>query len=274
MNNEKFSVLVTVYHRDSSLYLNEALKSVFGGTISPVEVILVKDGLLTKDLDTVISEYENKYPTLKVISLLENRGLGFALNEGIKHCSYNWIGRMDADDICFPNRFEKQLEIIEKYPELSFISSSIAEFVDYQEEIVSYRNLPEFHEEIYNYAKTRCPLNHPAVIYRKQAVLDCGGYREFPEDYHLWVRALMKGYKFYNIQEPLLYFRSNINTIKRRGGWKYAVAEIGHQREFYKIGFLSYFQFLKNSISRFVVRIIPSKIRSYLYSELLRTKNK
>lgn len=269
-----FSVLLSIYYKENTTTLKEALDSVFIQSISPTEVVLVKDGSLTAELDAIVSEYESRYPTMKVISLPENKGLGFALNEGIKHCSYDWIARMDGDDICFPNRFEKQLGIIEKHPDLSFLSSSIAEFVNSPEEVVSYRSLPEFHKEIYDYAKTRCPLNHPVVMYRKQAVLDCGGYREFPEDYHLWVRALMKGYKFYNIQEPLLYFRSNIDTIKRRGGWKYAIAEIGHQKEFYRVGFLSYSQFLKNSASRFVVRIIPSKIRSFLYSGLLRTKNK
>lgn len=269
-----FSVLLSIYYKENTTFLKEALDSVFNQTISPAEVVFVKDGSLTPDLDAVISEYESRCSILKVISLPENKGLGHALNEGINHCSYDWIARMDTDDICFPDRFEKQMEIIEKYPELSFISSSIAEFVNSPDEVVSYRNLPEFHDEIYTYAKIRCPLNHPVVMYRKQAVLDCGGYREFPEDYHLWVRALMKGYKFYNIQEPLLYFRSNIDTIKRRGGWKYAIAEIGHQREFYKIGFISYPQFLKNGISRFVVRIIPPKIRYYLYSGLLRTNNK
>lgn len=270
----QFTVLLSIYYKENTTFLKDALNSVFNQTVAPSEVILVKDGPLTKDLDAVISSYQAQYPILKVIPLSENRGLGSALNEGIKHCSYDWIARMDTDDICFLNRFEKQVEIIEKYPDLSFISSSIAEFVNSPDEVVSYRNLPEFHNEIYTYAKTRCPLNHPTVMYRKEAVLDCGGYREFPEDYHLWVRALMKEYKFYNIQEPLLYFRSNIDTIKRRGGWRYAIAEIGHQREFYKIGFISYPQFLKNGVSRFMVRIIPSKIRYYLYSGLLRTKNK
>lgn len=270
----EISVLISLYAKEDFNNLKKSLDSIFSQTLLPTEVVLVKDGPLNVELDSIIDNYSKRYSILKVISLPENRGLGFALNEGLKHCSYDWIARMDADDICFPARFEKQVEIIEKYPELSFVSSSIAEFINSPDEVVSYRNLPEFHDEIYTYAKTRCPLNHPAVMYRRQAVLDCGGYGEFPEDYHLWVRALMKGYKFYNIQEPLLYFRSNIDTIKRRGGWKYAVAEIGHQKEFYKIGFISYPQFLKNGISRFVVRIIPPKIRYYLYSGLLRTKNK
>lgn len=269
-----FSVLLSVYSNEHREYLSLALNSVFNQTVKPNEVILVKDGHLTEELDETILKFQKRHKNLKIVSLSRNRGLGFALNEGLNHCSYEWIARMDTDDICFPDRFEKQIEIIEKYSELSFISSSIAEFANSPKEIVSYRNLPEFHEEIYNYAKTRCPLNHPAVMYRKQAVLDCGGYREFPEDYHLWIRALMKGYKFYNIQEPLLYFRTNIDTIKRRGGWRYAIAEIAHQKEFYKIGFISFSQFLKNGISRFLVRVIPSKIRYYLYSGLLRTKNK
>lgn len=269
-----FSVLISIYIKENPTFLRQALNSVFNQTLIPTEVILVKDGLLTRELDITINEYQNKYSRLKVISLSENKGLGFALNEGLKHCSYEWVARMDTDDICFPDRFEKQIKIIKQYPEISFFGSTIAEFTDSIQDIVSYRNLPENHLDILEYAKTRCPLNHPTVLYKKDAVIASGGYREFPEDYHLWIRALMKGYKFYNIQEPLLYFRTNLETIKRRGGWKYAIAEINHQNEFRKMGFISLPKMIKNASSRFIVRILPSKLRLQIYKRALRSKSK
>jgi len=270
----KFSVLLSVYHKENPSYLSQSLDSVFNQTVPPSEVILVKDGQLTKELDNVIEEFLKEYSIFKVISLEENRGLGFALNEGLNHCSYEWVARMDTDDICFPNRFEKQLEIIETHPEVSFIGSTISEFIDMPQNIISYRRLPEKHEDIFIYSKSRCPLNHPTVMYRKEAVVCSGGYREFPEDYHLWIRALMKGYKFYNIQEPLLYFRTSLDVIRRRGGWKYAVSEMRQQKEFYNMGFLSFPQFVKNSFIRFSVRIIPVGVRQYIYAKKLRTKTK
>ncbi|GAB6011247.1 glycosyltransferase [Viscerimonas tarda] len=267
-----FSVLLSIYCKENPLFLQKALDSVFNQTVPPAEVVLVKDGPLTPDLDRIIDAYQKNYPILKVISLPLNKGLGNALNEGIKHCSYEWIARMDTDDICYPYRFEKQLDIIRNQPDISFISSGIAEFIDTPDNIRSYRNLPEKHNEIYLYAKKRCPVNHPATMYRKQAVIDAGGYKEFPEDYHLWIRALMKGYKFYNIQEPLLYFRTNLDTIKRRGGWKYGIIELRHQYDFYKIGFLTFPQFVYNCAVRFVVRLIPPVLRQRVYNKLLGTR--
>jgi len=268
-----FSVLLSVYSKENPLYLKDALKSIYNQTVLPSEVVLVKDGFLTPSLDLVIEEFNKIHSNLKVISLTENKGLGFALNEGLKHCSYEWIARMDTDDICFPNRFEEQLKIIKKFPNVSFISSIIAEFQDSVDNIISHRNLPEIHENIYSYAKKRCPLNHPAVMYKKQAVIDSGGYREFPEDYHLWVRALMKGYKFYNIQKPLLYFRINLDTIRRRGGWKYAISEMKHQKEFLKMGFISYPEYMRNCFIRFCTRIIPVQVRQFFYLKILHRKS-
>lgn len=268
----KFSVLLSIYYKESPLHLIEALDSIFNQTVLPAEVILVKDGPLIAELDNIIDKYQQENSIFKVVALPKNRGLGYALNEGLKHCSYSWVARMDTDDICFPDRFEKQLEVIKLYPEFSFIGTLTAEFRDNINKIITYRKLPEKHQDILKYAKQRCPLNHPTVMYKKEAVLDLGGYNEFPEDYHLWVRALMRGYKFYNIQMPLLYFRTSLDTIRRRGGFAYAKVEIMHQREFQKIGFLSKRELLCNCTIRIFVRIIPVKIRKWIYFSLLRSK--
>lgn len=265
-----FSVLLSIYYKEDPSFLVQALDSVFNQTINPSEVVLVKDGPLTEELDRVIDDYLSRCNNFRVVVLPENRGLGYALNEGIKECSNEWIARMDTDDICFQDRFEKQLAVIDKNPDLSFVGSAIAEFQDSPDQICSYRRLPERNEDIYVYAKKRCPINHPSVMYRKSVILDAGGYREFPEDYHLWVRALMKGYKFYNIQEPLLYFRINLETIKRRGGMSYALAEIRHQKEFKNMGFLTTSEYLYNCIVRISVRLMPPLLRQKIYSKLLR----
>lgn len=268
----KFSVLISIYHKENPAYLIEALDSVFHQTVMPSEVILVKDGPLTGPLDDVIAQYEKEFSVLKVIPIEKNVGLGLALNEGIKYCSYDLIARMDTDDICYPDRFEKQLEVFAEDSSLSFVGAAIAEFTDTISIISGFRTPPKEHSDIYTFAKKKSPTNHAAVMYRKSAVLDSGGYREFPEDYHLWIRALMKGYKFYNIQEPLLYVRFNIEAVKRRGGLNYAKIEVKHQKQFYKMGFLSYPEFLSNSVTRVVVRLIPSNLRAIIYSKLLRSK--
>ncbi len=138
--------------------------------------------------------------------------------------------------------------------------------------IVGVRKVPETSEEIYNYCKKRCPVNHPTVIYRKKSVMAVGGYltKYFPEDYFLWIRMLMNGAKFYNLQESLVYFRYSQETIRKRGGWKYAIDEIRIQKMIYDLGFISFPLFIKNSAIRFLTRIMPLSIRMWVYKNLLR----
>ncbi|GAB6011248.1 glycosyltransferase [Viscerimonas tarda] len=277
MQNINFSALATVYHKDNPQFLKEALDSIVNQTRIPSEIVIVADGPLNMDLDKILNEFKSNYFYItKLIYLPRNIGTGKAINEGLKQCSYDLVAKIDSDDISFPTRFEKQLDVYEKNPELAFVSASICEFKNNDiHNISSYRVLPEKHGAIIKYAKRRCPMNQPAAMYRKSAIFDCGGYNNFTfgEDYDLWVRAIMKGYKFYNIQEPLLYFRTNEDSIKKRGGFWYLKIDMAHHYDFYKMGFLTFPQFVYNCAIRFVVRLIPIKLRQMVYSKLLRKKN-
>lgn len=268
----KFSVLLSVYQKEQPIFLRQSLDSIFNQTLLPDEVILVKDGPLTDVLDEVVEEYVLKYPTLKVVPLSENQGLGKALNEGLKHCSYELVARMDTDDIAKPERFRKQIEIFRQHPEIDVCGAWIDEFEGSIEYVKSIRKLPEKDAEIRSYANGRSPMNHPVVMFRKSAVLAAGGYRHFSlfEDYYLWVRMLMNGSKFYNIQESLLFFRFSPDMFKRRGGWKYALDECRFQNLLRKIGFISMPLFFRNVMIRFGVRIIPNSWRTFIYKKMLR----
>ena len=268
----KFSVLLSLYHKENPQYLRGALDSIFAQTIRANEVVLLEDGTLPEKLESVVLEYEQRYEELKVVRFAENRGLGYALNDGLQHCSNELIARADTDDICKPERFEKQLKVFEEHPEYDLVSSWIDEFVDSPSQVTSVRTLPETPEENLKYAKSRCPVNHPSVMYKKSAVLAAGGYltQYFPEDYFLWIRMLMNGCKFYNIQESLVYFRYSPETFKRRGGWKYACDEAKVQTQIYQMGFTSLPQYLKNLIIRFTTRIMPNWIRGFIYQKMLR----
>lgn len=266
----KISVLISVYNKENPLFLDASLNSIINQTIQPDEIILIEDGPLTKELELVIIKYKSIYKSLKNIHLEKNQGLAKALNEGLKHCKNELIARMDSDDIAKPTRLAKQLEIFLKFPNIDICSSWIEEFQNSTDNILAIKKLPEKHENIIKYAKHRCPINHPAVMYKKNAVLSVGGYDGFPEDYRLWIKMIMKGYKFYNIQESLLFFRFSPDMIKRRGGRKYALNDIKSQIDFYKMGFLSFHDTIYNIVIRVIVRIFPNRIRTYIYKQLLR----
>lgn len=267
-----FSVLLSLYIKEQPSFLRKSLDSVFSQTLLPSEVVLVEDGPLTPDLESVVSEFQCRYSILKVIALEQNQGLGKALNEGLKYCSYDLVARMDTDDIAKPDRFEKQIEVFRNNPEIDICSAWIDEFEGAPTNLISTRKLPENHQDIAIYAKTRCPINHPVVMFKKNAVLAAGGYLHFPlfEDYYLWIRMLMNGAKFYNIQESLLYFRFSPQMFKRRGGWKYAIDEVRFEKLLLDIKMISWACFIKNVIIRFPVRIAPNKFREWLYTKKLR----
>lgn len=148
-----FSVLMSLYSKENPLYLRESLNSVFHQSLSPDEVILVEDGPLTDEQHTVVKEFEGKYSNLKVIPLPLNVGLGKALNEGLRHCSYEIVARMDTDDIAKPDRFEKQIKFMEQHPDIDVCSAWIDEFQESTDNIVSTKYLPETSSEIFEYGK-------------------------------------------------------------------------------------------------------------------------
>ncbi len=267
-----FSVLISLYSKEHPEYLKSSLDSIFNQSQTPDEVVLVEDGPLTEGLYEVVGEFVRKYPSLKIVKLPKNVGLGRALNEGLKHCHYDLVARMDTDDISKSYRFEKQLKVFERYPQVDVVSSWIDEFKNDPNHIIATRKLPEFSFEIFKYGKKRCPINHPVVMFRKNTILFAGGYRPFPlfEDYSLWVRLLLNGAKFYNVQESLLLFRTSSDMYKRRGGFKHAINEVRFQRHIHRLGYITWPCFLFNVSVRFVTRIVPNNLRAWIYRTLLR----
>lgn len=266
----QFSVLMSLYEKENPNFLYESLKSVFEQTLRPNEVILVEDGPIPQELEIVVNKFQRKYPTLKVVPLKENSGLGNALNVGLRFCSFDIVIRMDTDDICFSDRFEKQISFLESHSDIDVLSSWILEFIGDKKNTINCKKLPEKHEDIIKYSKKRCPINHPSAVYKKHKVLECGGYGPFPEDYYLWAKMIMNGCKFYNIQDNLLYFRSSDNVYRRRGGWNYFIAMSRLQIFLYKINFLSGAELFTNLIIRSSVSLLPNFIRKAIYTRFLR----
>jgi glycosyltransferase involved in cell wall biosynthesis len=268
-----FSVLLSLYIKEKPDFLQQALQSVFEQTCPPTEVVLVFDGEITKDLQAVVDTFKEQYSdVLKIVPLEKNVGLGPALNEGLKHCSCELIARMETDDIFNPTRYEKQIALFEQNPQIDIASAWIDEFYDTPDEVASIRKLPETHEELKVYAQSRSPLNHPVVMFKKNKVLEAGGYMllGFLDDYVLWMKMLKNGAVFHNLQESLLYFRSNKDMFKRRGGFRYAINEVNLQVMFYQWGVVNLTRCIKNIVIRFPVRIMPTKIRAWVYQKLLR----
>ena len=270
----EFSLLMSVYNGEKAEYLTECFDSIYKQTVRPTEIVLVEDGQLNDSLREAIKREEQRFPMMKRVVLKQNCGLGVALSEGMKACTYDLIARMDTDDICSPNRFEVQLSYMQEHPEIDVLGAWITEFDHEPSNTVGVRCPPESHEAIYKFGKMRNPTNHPVVMFRRQSVLDAGGYLPSPlfEDYYLWARMLVKGYRFHNLQQSLLLFRRSPEMIHRRGGLSYAQHEMALLKKLREMGYISTYGMARNIAQRYVVRILPNFARGFVYRHLLRTK--
>ena len=270
---ENYSVLMSVYYKENSEYLKQAIESIQAQTFPTDDFVLVCDGPLNQELDSVIKKKQQEMKNiLNVVRLKKNAGLGNALNKGIQQCKNELVARMDSDDISYPDRCEKQLMVFNTYPEISVCSGIVEEFATNPKVVESRRVPPETQEEIREFAKVRNPFNHPCVMYKKPDVEAVGSYKDFYllEDYYLWVRMIMAGYQGYNLQEPLLHMRAGTDMYMRRGGLKYAKAQEKLFRFMKNNGFISKGQYIKNCVIRGESSLAPNWLRKFVFEKVLR----
>jgi glycosyltransferase involved in cell wall biosynthesis len=262
-----FSVLISVYAKERSEFLDKALESVWDSqTLKPSQIVLVEDGPLTEELDMTILKWKSKLSNnFKLITLSKNVGIAGALNEGILHCDYDYVARMDSDDISVPNRFETQVNFAMRNPDIDCFSSWVAEYDEELSSFMKLRKLPLHHSQIYDFCKKRNPLSHPAVFFKKAAVKKVGAYPNvYPEDYFLWFKLIEKGYKLANLPDILVHMRTGKDLIGRRG-WVMLKGEITIYRSMYSSGFISFFRLVSNILFRSFLRLSPSFVKNLLY---------
>lgn len=270
---EKFSVLMSVYYKEKPEYFNLALESILSlQSLTPDEFVLVCDGELTPGLEAVIKKYETHYPEIFKVFRKENGGLGKALNFGLPKCSYSLVARADSDDICAPDRFEKQVRYMDEHPEVGIISSYIDEFEEDWTKPMQVKKLPLTHEELYQMSKFRNPLNHMSVMMRKDDVLRIGSYRHIPyiEDYELWVRAMINGIKLGNVGEVLVHARIGNGMVQRRGTKKYIKSWHIMNKEMIQAGMIGYGTYLRNMAAITAFVFMPAELKESLYKKVLR----
>lgn len=269
------SVVMSVYFKENPIYLKQSLESVINQTLRPNEIVLVKDGPLTIELESIINEYEENYSEIfQVIALPENKGLANALNVGINNAKYSLIARMDSDDICFNDRFEKQVKVLNEF-NLDILGGQIVEFGKDTSDVISRRIVPCEHSEIVKLLKFRSPFSHPTILFKKEVFDALKGYDStiFPEDYDFFVRAYLKNFKFGNIPDEVLWFRLGENksdAIKRRWGVSYAKNEFNLYKKFLNINFYNYFDFLKVVFLKIPIRLLPFFMFKFIYFKMAR----
>lgn len=268
----KFSVLMSLYIKEKPEYFDECMKSILANTVLPSEIIIVLDGPISDELKNVLNGYIEENPKLyKIVPLETNQGLGLALKEGIVNCSNEIIARMDTDDICVKDRFERQLLEFMDNENLDICGSHILEFEDNINNIIARRMVPIDHDAIMEYQKRRDSFNHMTVMYKKSAVLKAGNYQSCPlmEDSYLWVNMLKSGAITKNVDAFLVYARIGADMYQRRGGLAYYKKYKKGRQIIYKTGYISFWDYYYTIIIQLIVSLMPNKVRGFVFKKLL-----
>ena len=274
-----FSIVMCVYSGDKLSSFKRALESVTRKQhTTATEIIVIRNGEVGSEGEDYLNSLDSH--NLRVLRLGTNVGLARALNIGIRESSTDWIARMDADDVSFPERFEQQCAFLQKHPTVDILGTAIQEFTETSDNSLEWKQkriLPSNHASLSKYARIQSPIHHPSVMMRKSALLKAGGYPEDCgrfEDYVLWERMLLAGFIFANLPDVLLGYRVDSGAYARRGGFSMFTDEIKLQKTFLADGFITHSQFVCNIITRGCYRLLPTNIKKPLYRLRTLLKNK
>lgn len=265
-----FTVLMAVYGGDNPGLFERAVQSVFSNTIQPKDFILVVDGPVGGELALLILSLHRKFP-MRIVWLSMNGGLANALNAGLDLVQTEWVLRADADDYNLPYRFERQLSYMREGIDL--FGSAIVE-VDKGGQRLGCRVPPCEAGEISRFAKLRNPFNHMTVGFRVDLARCCGGYPNIhlKEDYALWASMLLHGAQVANSAEVLVEATAGRDMYMRRGGWRYAKAEIDLQIHLVRCRVKGAFSACLHGGARAMIFLAPGVVRSFIYEKMLRHK--
>ncbi len=272
----EFSILLSLYYKESPLALDQCFLSIWQEqSIHPNEIILVLDGPISEELSQCVTKWQQIIgKPLKVIPLSQNVGLGKALNKGLAHCSNEWVFRMDTDDICKPDRFEKQIQFIKENPEVVLFSGQILEFNENPSDADTLKYVPTEHTDIVKFAQKRSPFNHMTVAYKKSVIDAVGGYQHhlFMEDYNLWLRVIGAGYRVGNHSDILLYARVGNGMHARRKGLEYVNSELQLLKLKKELKLQDPIRANILFLLRSSFRILPGSLLGKIYNTFLRKK--
>ncbi len=264
------SILTSIYSETNPLEFRDAVFSITAGqTLKPSQIVIVINGPISSTLmDEINKLKKNLTIDFATIQLPINRGLANALNEGINKCRYEFVARMDMDDIALPKRLELQYKYMLKHPSVQVLGGQITGWSNDMKHCLFKKRLPLTYQELKTWSKSRCPLNHPTVMFRKSTIIQYGCYPDSPlQDYQLWIKLIRAGKVIENLRFVLVKMRVE-NAIRYRRGFSVLLSEIDFFKELLSVGYISKFEYLKNIFSRLILRSLPGPIRLFFYRTL------
>lgn len=225
MVNRRLAVIMSLYKNDVIQYVQQAVESILAQTYKDFDFYIQYDGPIRPEVDEYLSGVVDE--RIKIRNRADNKGLAYSLNELLEIVlfkGYEYIARMDADDISMPSRFERQMEYFQTHPEVECLGTWAVEITSDGDEYFK-KQMPETHEECLELFRKRDPMIHPTVMFHRSYIEKAGVYALdtfFGEDTMMWAQGFAAGCRIGNIPEYLFMFRLDENFFKRRRGWKYA----------------------------------------------------
>lgn len=228
--NNKIAVILPVYNKDKVEYLSLAVESIFHQTYRDVHLYIGVDGPVGEELRKGLELFDRQN-SVKIVWFPENRGLACVLNDLLDICfqkGFEYVARMDADDISLADRLEKQMSYLDVHPEIDVVGGAINEIDEDGESRGKTIVYPETPEDCRAFFSKRNPHAHPAVLFRRSFFDKLNGRKYRPEyrqnqDTMLWFDGMMAGTQHANIPDVVLQFRMTDTMFKkRRNGWSFA----------------------------------------------------
>lgn len=269
-NQVPISVVLPVHRGVTPDHLRACLDSVYGQTHAAQEVIVVEDGPLEPGHRAVLDSFAQSVPVMRRVRLEDNRGAGVANQTGLLAATGEWIAKMDADDICLPGRFERQVEIVRELDDIDVCGAAMAEFEDDEERVTAIRRNPATHEAIARRMRTNNPINHSTAFFRRSVAVQAGGYSDlrFMQDYDMFARILAAGGRMMNLQEPLVLFRADARMYRRRSSHAMNRCELQLQGNLHRYGVISWPRSRLNLVIRLLFRRLPPRVLRWAYRVL------
>jgi glycosyltransferase involved in cell wall biosynthesis len=201
------SIVIPVHNGEE--YIKEAIDSCLNQTYKNIEIIVVDDKSTDNTLK-ILKEYRDK---ITVISVEKQNGLGNVINIGIRASKGQYIARMDADDVMYPSRIEKQVEYMQEHPKCVAVGGQI-DIIDENGKVIDYRKYAIEDKDIKRNRFLHQPFAHPAVMLRKSTLEEVGLYPENMwkvEDVQLFFLLSQKG-EFHNVEDTVLKYRVTFKT--------------------------------------------------------------
>lgn len=269
------SVIVSVYAGNNAEEFKHSLLSITGQDYPHLEIVLVFDGPVPKDILDAVEETRKTFRgVFKTLSLPENKGLGPALNAAIREAKGEFLVRMDSDDYSYPDRIRAQVEFMLQNQDVDVAGCLMEDvFLNGEHYVLP---MPLTHDKCVAAFAWRHPINHPTAVFRRRFFEKAGHYPEnarLDEDSALWLSAMKSGCIFANL-DAVKYKRSIDDRFFRRRK-SFTENFIVLKTRLRIVSQLNYgIKGYMSALTRFLLTILPASVSAGIYRLRIHLSNK